>query len=125
MNKTIENQCERVAVAIEKIAAELGSALPREEALHSHFMKSECGGIGRGASVGGGEAHSHFMKSECGGIGRGASVGGGEAHSHFMKSECRGIGSGASVGGGEAHSHFMKSECGDISNCKNKSRKGN
>ena len=79
MNKTIENQCERAVAAIEKIAAELGSALPREEALHSHFMKSEC----------------------------------------------RGIGSGASVGGEEAHSHFMKSECGDISNCKNKSRKGN
>jgi hypothetical protein len=98
--------------------------LPREEALHSHFMKSECGGIGSGASVGGGEAHSHFMKSECGGIGSGASVGGGEAHSHFMKSECGGIGSGASVGGGEAHSHFMKSECGNISNCKPISRKG-
>ena len=68
MNKTIENQCERVAEAIEKTAAELGSDLPREEALHSHFMKSECKGIGSGASVGGVEAHSHFMKSECGNI---------------------------------------------------------
>ena len=46
-------------------------------------------------------------------------------HSHFMKSECKGFGRGARVGGGEAHSHFMKSECGDISNCKNKARKGN